>query len=386
MKLNRKEFKEQVFKRDNYKCVVCNKPAVDAHHIIDRSLFADGGYVLDNGVSLCSNCHIKAEQTVLSCSELRQKANIINTIYPSYLGLNEFVVDYDKWGNPILKNGQRLKGYIFKQENVQKIIKPLHLFEKEERLVDKYPRTYHLPISPGTTSDDRISKNINNLIGREIVISEKLDGENQSIQNENKYNCGIYARSRVAPTVNKWSSWFKPKFDLIKQDLRDFKFEFCFENMYAEHSIIYSKLNAYEQVFGIKDIKRDIFLSWTETEYYSELFDMNVVPVLYKGIADSIDELNNLIGKFMNEPSILNDDNIWTTPKEGVVCRITDEFPADMFYNSVFKYVRKGHVQTDKHWSKNWKKAKLHSELIKYNKNKLKQIYKDQINNKQITF
>lgn len=44
--------------------------------------------------------------------------------------------------------------------------------------MSKYNRTYHLPWSPGTTSDDRISKSVDSLLNYEIVITEKLDGEN----------------------------------------------------------------------------------------------------------------------------------------------------------------------------------------------------------------
>lgn len=57
----RKKFREIVFARDKNTCRVCGDPAVDAHHIIDRNEMPDGGYILDNGISLCSNCHIKAE-------------------------------------------------------------------------------------------------------------------------------------------------------------------------------------------------------------------------------------------------------------------------------------------------------------------------------------
>ncbi len=63
----REEFRNAVFKRDGYKCRVCsNKPAsneigLDAHHIIDRNLLPNGGYVKENGISLCAECHIKAE-------------------------------------------------------------------------------------------------------------------------------------------------------------------------------------------------------------------------------------------------------------------------------------------------------------------------------------
>lgn len=56
----RKEFNAAVFKRDNHKCRVCGKPAVDAHHITDRHELPNGGYVLSNGVSLCEPCHISA--------------------------------------------------------------------------------------------------------------------------------------------------------------------------------------------------------------------------------------------------------------------------------------------------------------------------------------
>lgn len=57
----RDNFRNGVFKRDNHKCVMCGKPAVDAHHIIDRHLMVNGS-ILENGISLCADCHWKAEQ------------------------------------------------------------------------------------------------------------------------------------------------------------------------------------------------------------------------------------------------------------------------------------------------------------------------------------
>jgi len=74
--LNRDEFREGVFKRDNYKCVICGLPAVDAHHIMERRLFSNGGYFLDNGASLCEEHHLEAEMTILSTDEIRQAAGI----------------------------------------------------------------------------------------------------------------------------------------------------------------------------------------------------------------------------------------------------------------------------------------------------------------------
>jgi hypothetical protein len=65
----RDDFREGVFKRDNYQCLMCGKKncKLDAHHIKDRREIPGGGYVLENGITLCAgddqdNCHWKAEQ------------------------------------------------------------------------------------------------------------------------------------------------------------------------------------------------------------------------------------------------------------------------------------------------------------------------------------
>ncbi len=69
-------FRDSVFKRDQYTCRACLKkftPKIaeenlDAHHITPRELMPAGGYVKENGISLCKNrynnepsCHEKAE-------------------------------------------------------------------------------------------------------------------------------------------------------------------------------------------------------------------------------------------------------------------------------------------------------------------------------------
>lgn len=66
----RNAFRNGVFKRDDYKCKMCGlrcydmehvTDVFDAHHIIDRSLMPNGGYVLENGITLCKHCHLHAE-------------------------------------------------------------------------------------------------------------------------------------------------------------------------------------------------------------------------------------------------------------------------------------------------------------------------------------
>lgn len=59
----RENFRDVVFKRDGFACRVCREreQPLDAHHITDRNLMPNGGYVLQNGISLCPDCHEKAE-------------------------------------------------------------------------------------------------------------------------------------------------------------------------------------------------------------------------------------------------------------------------------------------------------------------------------------
>ncbi|MFE9924807.1 RNA ligase family protein, partial [Streptomyces sp. NPDC005774] len=44
-----------------------------------------------------------------------------------------------------------------------------------------YPRTPHLPWSPGAASDDIRAGDLSGLRGREVVVTEKLDGENTTL-------------------------------------------------------------------------------------------------------------------------------------------------------------------------------------------------------------
>jgi len=76
--LTREEFKKQVFSRTNGKCCVpgCTCDAVDAHHIMDRKLWKDGGYYLTNGAALCAKHHLDAETGVITPMQCFQYMNI----------------------------------------------------------------------------------------------------------------------------------------------------------------------------------------------------------------------------------------------------------------------------------------------------------------------
>lgn len=119
--LTREIFKEKSLKRDKYQCVFCKrKQSLAVHHIIDRKLFTDGGYYLDNGATVCDEHHWSCEKTDISVEDVRKACGITNIVLPDNFDIYQ---KYDKWGNFILPNGKRKAGPMFFEENVQKILK-----------------------------------------------------------------------------------------------------------------------------------------------------------------------------------------------------------------------------------------------------------------------
>jgi hypothetical protein len=58
----RKEFRDAVFERDGHQCCFCSVDEnLDAHHITDRNQMPKGGYVVENGITLCEEHHRQAE-------------------------------------------------------------------------------------------------------------------------------------------------------------------------------------------------------------------------------------------------------------------------------------------------------------------------------------
>jgi hypothetical protein len=217
----------------------------------------------------------------------------------------------------------------------------------------KYPRTFHLPFSPGTTSDDRIATDISSLFNEPVVITEKLDGENTCL---NRF--GVFARSHVAPTRNPWASYLQERWQLLRHDLGDL--ELFGESLYAVHSIEYTGLDAHFFLFAIRE--GDRWLSWDEVVSYAGVLDLPTVPVLFRGEVTET-SFRERIEELVAQPSAKSDPLLEASRREGVVVRVARELRADEFATHVFKWVRKGHVQTTEHWSRNWRRAPLAHEL-----------------------
>jgi hypothetical protein len=191
----------------------------------------------------------------------------------------------------------------------------------------KYPRTYHSPWSLGVTNDDKVIKDTSSFIGEETVLLEKMDGENTTLSRD-------YIHARSLDSVDHPSRhWVKGIWGQIRHNIPE-GYRICGENLFAKHSIEYNDLPSYFMVFNIWD-ENNVCLSFDETLEWCNLFEIQHVPVLWRGIYDE-----NFIKNFELDFS----------KQEGYVVRLTKSFHYDDFEKSVMKMVRKGHVQTDSHW------------------------------------
>lgn len=345
--LTRDQFRTAVFERDGYKCVMCGAQVghqnhegghpgrLDAHHIIERRLWTDGGYYLDNGATLCDfgfhGCHLSAETTEISVEDIRHAAGITNIVLPEDMYSDHI---YDKWGNIVLANGQRTKGPLFNDLSVRKVLSfpfPGHPNGALELFTDyvKYPRTYHLPWSPGITEDDRVMKDISCFEGKRVIITEKMDGENFSGYRDYCHARSVDGRSHY---TRNWAKtfWAQRSYELPEG------WRICAENLYAVHSIRYHGLPGYLMGFSVWNEKNEC-LSWDDTVEWFQLLDMPTVPVLWDGMWDY---------DFVRNAGLKMDARV----QEGYVIRIADSFTYGAFNRSVAKVVRRNHVQTQKHW------------------------------------
>ena len=198
----------------------------------------------------------------------------------------------------------------------------------------KYPRTPHLPWSPGGTSDDAYLFNTAHFDGRHVVVTEKMDGENTSL-----YRDRIHARS-LDSQHHPSRDWVKALHGAIRHEIPA-GWRICGENVYARHSIAYRELDSYFFVFSIWN-DENCALSWSDTCEWAALLGLPTVPVLI-GVCE------------WNEAST-RELTIDPETQEGYVVRLAESFSYADFNLSLAKWVRQGHVQTDQHW--------MHAEII----------------------
>lgn len=355
--LSREPFREGTLARSNHQCVRCGRKAtpdgkvkLDAHHIMERRLWTGteefGGYFLDNGATLCDtgyektngewSCHLMAGMTLISPDEIRKMAGIDRIHLPEHFYEDQ---PYTVWGDPILPNGQRMRGELFWDESVQLMLKMGGVLDKYTPYV-RHPRTYHLPFSgkveEGDVGDDKILRDLSRFEGEQVVVTAKMDGMQATL-----YRDYMHARTTDFKSDITWH-WLQNFHKKFGYEIPD-GYRVNVENLWGGPctAIQYSKLPLYTMAWMMWDDK-NYCLDWDTTKEWCILFGdvlkeagveqgLPIVPTLYEGIWDE-DVIRNLY-----QPTYDGD------PLEGFVVRPRGRFHYKDFRNSVGKYVRRGH-------------------------------------------
>ena len=212
-------------------------------------------------------------------------------------------------------------------------------------MIPKYPRTPYWPTSPSIAEGDKTVHDASAFVGREVVVTEKLDGGNTMLHLGH-----AYARSVSAPTTAKWFAMVKKHHAWKIWVPKDYLYG---EDIYGVHSIEYDAVKEQETFRAFALRRRDVFVSFDDLRIYCGMLAIPVVPVLFEGVFRSEDEIDAFLAAAHKEPSILGGE------REGMVIRTSKAFHADEFADNVCKSVRPHHVQTDEHWTRNWRSCSI---------------------------
>ncbi|WP_424215235.1 RNA ligase family protein [Streptomyces sp. BI20] len=189
-----------------------------------------------------------------------------------------------------------------------------------------YPRTPHLPWSPGASGDDLRVVDLDGLRGREVVVTEKFDGENTTL-----YRDGCHARS-VDSGPHPSRAWVKALTARVGGRIPAGT-RICGENLHARHSLPYEDLESWFLAFSVWAGER--CLGWDETVRLTHRLGLPAVPVLWRGVFDE-----RALRRLRVDPA----------RQEGYVVRVVEGFDRAEFGRRVAKWVRPHHVTTDTHW------------------------------------
>ena len=212
--------------------------------------------------------------------------------------------------------------------------------------VPKYPSTPYWPWSPSFGRDDDVHPSPEHFVATAVVVTEKLDGGNTLL-----HAGTVYGRSVSGPSEGKWMAMVKKHHAWKVTEPEVYLYG---EDIYGIHSIEYDPVTE-EQTFRAFALRNGDgrFTPFAQVEEYASRRDIPVVPVLFRGCFRSVAEIRAFVDRTHGEPSALGGE------REGVVLRLARGFPAAEFQDNVCKSVRVGHVQTDEHWTRNWRPCRI---------------------------
>ena len=167
----------------------------------------------------------------------------------------------------------------------------------------KYPRTQHLVGSRLGEGDEDLSQvPFSEIIGKNIVIEEKIDGANSAVSFDGDGNLLLQSRGHYLD-----GGYRERHYNLLKQwanencdrffDVLGSRYIMYGEWMYAKHTVFYDALPDYFMEFDIYDRERGVFLSTPERRLLTDRIGIiSSVPVLGRGVYRNRESILSHIG------------------------------------------------------------------------------------------
>lgn len=368
--MSRKSFRQTCVERDGGECIVpwCQSSvtiepdgAGEVHHIIERELWPNGGYLPRNGVCVCNHHHRMAERDEIPPQAFWRWAGTERPVVPrpgergqnkTHVHVDEKVtlLDIDKWGDSFGT--------------------PPHAGLRD---FHKYPSTRHLlPLywqSERGTADERTGRDdtgmtsVETLLDIPLVVTVKMDGSNAMLVKDTDEP--VRARNgKDAEHVSfdhlKSEYWDRNVYENLPEHLQVFG-----ENMYAKHSIHYGcphdgcgggcdaapPVNDIFLVFGVFDTRYNLWLSWPETQQVADEIGFPTTPVIYGPVFDipSFKGGGQVEQQFLDYMTQQGEEAV-DEGHEGIIVRSMYPFHYGQFPRKLGKFVRPNHVTTDEHW------------------------------------
>jgi len=291
---------------------------------------------MENGASVCNTHHRYAETNHIPPQAFWRWIDGPTT-YTEPRTPDDMSVHVDKWGDPFEEAPW-----------------------KEHRQYAKYPSSRHLPFSHPQDQDDTSHGTLDPFLDVPLVVTVKMDGGNAMLvkdqENPVRARNGRHARHESFDLF-KSEYWDKNLYEKIPPYIQIFG-----EWIYAKHSIHYGcdcadpcddigpALDDYFQVFGVRDTRYDLWVSWPEVEAWAHEIGYPTTPVISCAPAHdqgTFTKTNIAWDRLMSLSHSLVDMG-----HEGLVVRPKFPLHWGQYTDALGKFVREGHVTEDvEHWS-----------------------------------
>lgn len=166
----------------------------------------------------------------------------------------------------------------------------------------KYPRTQHLEGSRLQEGDYDLSQvPFSNLLGKHVVVEEKVDGANSALSFDDQGNLLIQSRGRYLTGgfrerhYNLLKVWANANRDALWGALSD-RYVMYGEWMFAKHKVFYDALPSYFLEFDVYDRATGTFLDTVRRKQIAQKAGVTSVPVLAEGVFTSPKQILSLLG------------------------------------------------------------------------------------------